>query len=93
MVIPPKLDRVFRSSPDALDVLAKQKGRNVSLHVIDLGKDVTRYSTAAQITPPTFAMESSSARTLRACSAASASDVARTLTACASNFACSFAAL
>jgi putative DNA-invertase from lambdoid prophage Rac len=41
VVITPKLDRMFRSALDALDVLAKLKGRNVSLHMIDLGGDVT----------------------------------------------------
>jgi putative DNA-invertase from lambdoid prophage Rac len=37
----PKLDRMFRSALDALDVLAKVKARGVSLHMIDLGGDVT----------------------------------------------------
>jgi DNA invertase Pin-like site-specific DNA recombinase len=41
VLITPKLDRMFRSALDALDVLAKLKGRNVSLHMIDLGGDVT----------------------------------------------------
>src|SRR3954447_6061899 len=41
VVITPKLDRMFRSALDALDVLAKRKDRNVSLHMIDLGGDVT----------------------------------------------------
>lgn len=41
IVITPKLDRMFRSALDALDVLAKLKNRNVSLHMIDLGGDVT----------------------------------------------------
>ena len=40
-VITAKLDRMFRSALDALDVLAKLKARNVSLHMIDLGGDVT----------------------------------------------------
>lgn len=40
-VITPKLDRMFRSALDALDVLAKLKARGVSLHMIDLGGDVT----------------------------------------------------
>jgi putative DNA-invertase from lambdoid prophage Rac len=40
-VITAKLDRAFRSALDALDVLAKLKARNVSLHMIDLGGDVT----------------------------------------------------
>jgi putative DNA-invertase from lambdoid prophage Rac len=41
VVITPKLDRMFRSALDALDVLAKLKSRNVILHMIDLGGDVT----------------------------------------------------
>lgn len=40
-VITPKLDRMFRSALDALDVLAQLKDRTVSLHMIDLGGDVT----------------------------------------------------
>jgi len=40
-VITPKLDRMFRSAQNALDVLAQLKGRGVSLHMIDLGGDVT----------------------------------------------------
>src|ERR1017187_4156368 len=41
VLITAKLDRMFRSALDALDVLAKLKARNVSLHMIDLGGDVT----------------------------------------------------
>ena len=41
VVITPKLDRMFRSALDALHVLAKLKERGVSLHMIDLGGDVT----------------------------------------------------
>jgi hypothetical protein len=41
VLITPKLDRMFRSALDALDLLAKLKARNVSLHMIDLGGDVT----------------------------------------------------
>jgi len=41
VLITAKLDRMFRSALDALDVLAKLKGRNVSLHMIDLCGDVT----------------------------------------------------
>src|SRR4051794_34747769 len=41
VVITPKLDRCFRSALDALDVLAQLKERGVSLHMIDLGGDVT----------------------------------------------------
>lgn len=40
-VITPKLDRMFRSSLDALRVLADMKSRNVTLYMIDLGGDVT----------------------------------------------------
>jgi putative DNA-invertase from lambdoid prophage Rac len=40
-VITPKLDRMFRSALDALDVLSKLKEKGVSLHMIDLGGDVT----------------------------------------------------
>jgi putative DNA-invertase from lambdoid prophage Rac len=41
VVITAKLDRMFRSARDALDVLDKLKRQNVSLHMIDLGGDVT----------------------------------------------------
>jgi DNA invertase Pin-like site-specific DNA recombinase len=41
VVITPKLDRMFRSALDALDVLGQLRKRNVSLHMIDLGGDVT----------------------------------------------------
>lgn len=41
VVITAKLDRMFRSALDALAVLAKLKAMNVSLHMIDLGGDVT----------------------------------------------------
>jgi DNA invertase Pin-like site-specific DNA recombinase len=41
VVITPKLDRMFRSALDALDVLGKLKKAGVSLHMIDLGGDVT----------------------------------------------------
>jgi len=41
VVITPKLDRMFRSARDALDVLEQLKGRGVALHMIDLGGDVT----------------------------------------------------
>ena len=40
-VITPKLDRMFRSALDALDVLGKLKATGVSLHMIDLGGDTT----------------------------------------------------
>ena len=41
IVITPKLDRMFRSALDALEVLGELKDRSVSLHMIDLGGDVT----------------------------------------------------
>jgi DNA invertase Pin-like site-specific DNA recombinase len=41
VVITPKLDRMFRSALDALDVLGRLQKRGVSLHMIDLGGDVT----------------------------------------------------
>jgi DNA invertase Pin-like site-specific DNA recombinase len=40
-VITPKLDRMFRSATDALDVLGRLKERGVRLHLLDLGGDVT----------------------------------------------------
>ena len=40
-IITPKLDRMFRSALDALHILGELKERNVSLHMIDLGGDVT----------------------------------------------------
>jgi DNA invertase Pin-like site-specific DNA recombinase len=41
VVITAKLDRMFRSAVDALSVLETLKARGVSLHMIDLGGDVT----------------------------------------------------
>jgi DNA invertase Pin-like site-specific DNA recombinase len=41
IVITPKLDRMFRSAQNALDVLSDLKARGISLHMIDLGGDVT----------------------------------------------------
>lgn len=41
VVITAKLDRMFRSAVDALGVLDELKARKVSLHMIDLGGDVT----------------------------------------------------
>src|SRR6476620_2686423 len=40
-VITPKLDRMFRSALDALDVLTKLQQSGVSLHMIDLRGDTT----------------------------------------------------
>src|SRR3978361_325093 len=40
-IITPKLDRMFRSALDALGVLADLKERGISLHMLDLGGDVT----------------------------------------------------
>ena len=41
VVITAKLDRMFRSARDALDVLDSLKARGIALHMIDLGGDVT----------------------------------------------------
>jgi DNA invertase Pin-like site-specific DNA recombinase len=41
VAITPKLDRIFRSARDALNALDDFKRRQVSLHIIDLGGDVT----------------------------------------------------
>jgi putative DNA-invertase from lambdoid prophage Rac len=41
VVIITKLDRMFRGALDALGLLAELKERGISLHVIDLGGDVT----------------------------------------------------
>lgn len=41
VILTPKLDRCFRSALDALDVLDRLKGQGVSLHMLDLGGDVT----------------------------------------------------
>lgn len=41
VILTPKLDRMFRSALDALDVLASFKERRISLHMLDLGGDVT----------------------------------------------------
>jgi putative DNA-invertase from lambdoid prophage Rac len=41
VIITAKLDRMFRSALDALGVLGDLKARKVSLHMIDLGGDVT----------------------------------------------------
>jgi putative DNA-invertase from lambdoid prophage Rac len=41
VVVTAKLDRMFRSALDALGVLADLKKRDISLHMIDLGGDVT----------------------------------------------------
>ena len=40
-LITPKLDRLFRSANDALNVCDDLKSRDISLHMIDLGGDVT----------------------------------------------------
>lgn len=41
MIIFPKLDRAFRNTRNALNVLHELKARGVSVHFIDLGGDVT----------------------------------------------------
>ena len=40
-IVAPKLDRMFRSAIDALANLELLKGKGVSLHLLDLGGDVT----------------------------------------------------
>jgi DNA invertase Pin-like site-specific DNA recombinase len=40
-ILTPKLDRMFRSALDALDVLGGLKERGIALHMLDLGGDVT----------------------------------------------------
>jgi resolvase-like protein len=41
VLLTPKLDRMFRSALDALDVLAQLQKTGISLHMIDLGGDAT----------------------------------------------------
>jgi putative DNA-invertase from lambdoid prophage Rac len=41
VLITPKLDRMFRSALNALDVLGQLQKRGICLHMIDLGGDVT----------------------------------------------------
>jgi putative DNA-invertase from lambdoid prophage Rac len=41
VVIAPKLDRLFRSALDALNVVEDLKGRGVALHLLDLGGDIS----------------------------------------------------
>ena len=41
VIVSAKLDRAFRSAADALTVLEELKAQGVSLHLIDLGGDVT----------------------------------------------------
>jgi DNA invertase Pin-like site-specific DNA recombinase len=41
ILIFPKLDRAFRNTRNALNILHELKGRKVSVHFIDLGGDVT----------------------------------------------------
>jgi putative DNA-invertase from lambdoid prophage Rac len=40
-IIPPKLDRLFRSALDALQVVENLKKRGVALHLLDLGGDIS----------------------------------------------------
>ena len=39
-IISPKLDRLFRSALDALQVVENLKKRGVALHLLDLGGDI-----------------------------------------------------
>ncbi len=41
VVVAPKLDRLFRSALDALQVVAELKARGVALHLLDLGGDIS----------------------------------------------------
>ena len=41
MVIAPKLDRLFRSALAALTVVEDMRKRGVSLHLLDLGGDIS----------------------------------------------------
>jgi putative DNA-invertase from lambdoid prophage Rac len=41
VILTPKLDRMFRSALDALKVLGELRDNDVSLHMLDLGGDVT----------------------------------------------------
>jgi putative DNA-invertase from lambdoid prophage Rac len=41
VIIAPKLDRLFRSALDALQVVAELKARGVALHLLDLGGDIS----------------------------------------------------
>ena len=41
VVITPKLDRMFRSALDALEILGRLKQAGIALHMIDLGGDTT----------------------------------------------------
>jgi putative DNA-invertase from lambdoid prophage Rac len=48
-VITPKLDRMFRSALDALNILARLKQGGISLHMIDLGGDTTGNGVSADL--------------------------------------------
>lgn len=49
VVIAAKLDRIFRSASDALAELEKFKARGVSLHLLDLGGEVTSNGVGAMV--------------------------------------------
>src|SRR3981189_2736791 len=51
VVITPKLDRMFRSALDALDVLGQIQKRGVSLHMIDLGVAASRNGISKPVSP------------------------------------------
>jgi putative DNA-invertase from lambdoid prophage Rac len=46
IVVTPKLDRMFRSASDALSSLETFKRQSISLHMLDLGGDVTAHGIA-----------------------------------------------
>jgi hypothetical protein len=52
VVITPKLDRMFGSALDALDVLGKLKSSGVALHMIDLGGETTGNGVQARFHHP-----------------------------------------
>jgi putative DNA-invertase from lambdoid prophage Rac len=62
LVITSKLDRMFRSERDALDVLDRLKKQNVS-HMIDLGGDVTGNGIQAGVHDPEGVAEAERDRT------------------------------
>jgi hypothetical protein len=62
LVITSKLDRMFRSARDALDVLDRLKKQNVS-HMIDLGGDVTGNGIQAGVHDPEGVAEAERDRT------------------------------
>ena len=50
-IVPPKLDSMFRSTLDALDVLGQFRRQGATLHMIDLGSEVTANGSASWSSP------------------------------------------